>query len=293
MGLPRVTSRTVEDIWHWFPNEEEVSYDIFRSFALTRLGDIRHILADLGSEHDLGQPGYAVRSMGSSSRFVGMVGNTKVYSISGGHMTLPPLQQRASVDVMLGQINVSVENLIERFNEEREESRDRGRKIDAILARFGEIDTKINTLARDLDDKIKDQNRVSASLDERVTKALDDVNKRYSTAAEHVNAALALVSANIRNVEAEQHSSALKLGQLSVRSEDMQADQTELRKDVASVKRDTELLQRPVQQFVEMRRKLLAFVVFCTSVVLVVWWSVVHGIASFVTEYILSIFEKK
>ena len=208
-------------------------------------------------------------------------------------MTLPPLQQRASVDVMLGQINVSVENLIERFNEEREESRDRGRKIDAILARFGEIDTKINTLARDLDDKIKDQNRVSASLDERVTKALDDVNKRYSTAAEHVNAALALVSANIRNVEAEQHSSALKLGQLSVRSEDMQADQTELRKDVASVKRDTELLQRPVQQFVEMRRKLLAFVVFCTSVVLVVWWSVVHGIASFVTEYILSIFEKK
>jgi septal ring factor EnvC (AmiA/AmiB activator) len=251
--------------------------------SLRWLKSIRDILDGLGRKHGCRKPGHTFRNLGNYSRFIGLENVAPLRGVAGECM-MPPTPTRQTTDMLLGQIQSSVENLAERLTEERDESKERGRKIDALLANFSAMDLKINTIVNDVENKWRDQARLAALLDTRLTNVTEDV-KKHTAFFDQVNNSLTLINTNLRSVEVEQRLTGVTL-------DIIQKDQNELRTNVTSIKKDTETLQKPVAQFVELRRRVLSTVFFLVSVITVLWWSFVHGIGELITNHVSKFFGK-
>lgn len=152
---------------------------------------------------------------------------------------MPPAGS-GGTDQMLGRIQAMVEVLSQRSAEEREDARERGRKMDALLDRLGTLDARIAKVAADSD-----------AIDVRSTRALDEASKS-------LKASMEVISLNLQALQAKQEATTTKVGQLSTQTENILSDQTKLRSEVAEVKLDTGKLQVSIRPVDAIRTRMVA-----------------------------------
>lgn len=266
----------IEDNWPRNSPEDESSDDAVSGPSDNRLGDLRILLDSYGHKLALGKPRQPIRDLGSADGDSSMAGTRKVPPRTGRSM-----MAAESMAQMLGRIQAMVESMDDRSREEREESRERGKKMDALLARMSSFDSRLNDVARDLGDQLKDQNRSSTALDERLTKALADA--RQSLAA-----SLELVTTNVKTLQAQQETLSVRVGKITDQTDTIQADQIKLRQDVSDVKTDTTRLQRSIAPIDAIRTKTLALWAILLSVGGVAFIAIFQGAATGFINHIMS-----
>lgn len=215
------------------PNDRHIVSDAFNG-----LGVLRLLLDAYGGECASGQSGQPIQYMGASNGHGGLADPREIL-VEARSGLMPPAGS-GGTDQMLGRIQAMVEVLSQRSAEEREDARERGRKMDALLDRLGTLDARIAKVAADSD-----------AIDVRSTRALDEASKS-------LKASMEVISLNLQALQAKQEATTTKVGQLSTQTENILSDQTKLRSEVAEVKLDTGKLQVSIRPVDAIRTRMVA-----------------------------------
>jgi chromosome segregation ATPase len=170
-------------------------------------------------------------------------------------MASPPI----SVDRMLGQLQATIDGMVKRDEEDRAESRDRTRKVDAILERVSELDNKIRVGIQGVDDRLRQQARDT-------TEQLTRVKHDQANAAHIQQGASELLKIQLQKMEKTQQDLAHDQTRMRDEVSSIKTDVAAVKVDVAAVKDDTKKLQIPVGQFESVRHTVISWTGAAVSV---------------------------
>lgn len=146
-----------------------------------------------------------------------------------------------TVERDLGRLLGAVENLAQTARSDREEGRERDRKLD-----------KLSEDLRSVSDRLREQTAAANDAAERNKIALSDVKKTAQNSTDALDGRIATVTINIQTLQAQ-------IAQTTTGLERLASEQTKIRAEVAEVKEDTAKLQAPVNQLVGIRRAVIAW----------------------------------
>lgn len=218
--------------------------------ALRRLDDIGVLLDRYRDQLNVGKPGYPDGLSGILDGAIRGLGPLAVSGESGGAI-MPPAVGRTN-DQMLGELIASIAFLRSSHQDERDEGKERNRKLDVIMERGTLTDVKINDGLRTLEEKMRELSRAAIDQADKTQRELRDVKNSQSNQNQVLTSSIDLVNLHIRKLEAQVETTTGKMN-------DLATEQTKIRTEVADIKSDTQKLQAPVRQLVQVRNAIIAW----------------------------------
>jgi chromosome segregation ATPase len=147
----------------------------------------------------------------------------------------------SSTERDLGRLLAAVENLTAVNKEDREDGRERSKKLDNISDKLQIVD-----------EKLREQSRLALEQEIRVNASIRDAKDTAENNSKMLNSRINSVSLDIEEVKK-------RIAETTTKMTDLASEQTKIRAEVGDVKSDTLKLQVPVNQLVSIRRAMIAW----------------------------------
>jgi hypothetical protein len=237
LGHHSLDGRDFEAAWPLANGDERSRWSIvFRKVRWPRY--FRNLLVDHGHQFSVGKPRRFIRRTWSIVGCGRSVDLTQAAYDEIGRFLMPPV---SSTERDLGKLLAAVEYLTDINKQDREDGRERSKKLDYIADGLVIVN-----------EKLREQSRAALEQEARFNASLRDVKHAAANSSQVLTSRMDLVTINIEKIESRVADAATKMAALA-------SEQAKIRSEVADVKSDTHKLQAPVNQLVSVRRAIIAW----------------------------------